>query len=217
MEEFAEFAEKTGVDLFEVVDLIRMRPTHSNIRTPGFGVGGYCLTKDPLMARLAARDLFGFEQPFPFASLAVRVNQNAPKRVLERLRSLLCDDLAGRRILLLGVSYRDGVADTRQSPSQFFFEAASAAGAEIAVHDPLVEYWRELSLAVPRDLPSPDGLDAVVLAVPHAEYRHFDFLPWLADARPVFLDAFGVLSADSRRSLRAAGCRVESIGRGCGL
>jgi nucleotide sugar dehydrogenase len=217
MEEFAEFAEKAGVDLFEVVDLIRMRPTHSNIRTPGFGVGGYCLTKDPLMARLAARDLFGFDQAFPFASLAVDVNQNAPKRVLEKLRLLLDGDLVGRRLLLLGVSYRDGVADTRRSPSQIFFEAASAAGAEVLVHDPLVVHWSELGLAVPRDLPSADGLDAIVLAVPHPEYRQLDFVGWLGDARPVFLDAFGILSAESRKTLRAAGCRVESIGRGSEL
>jgi UDP-N-acetyl-D-glucosamine dehydrogenase len=217
MEEFAEFAEKAGVDLFEVVELIRMRPTHSNVRTPGFGVGGYCLTKDPLMAGLAARDLFGFEQAFPFASLAVSVNQNAPKRALGRLRQLLGGDLAGCRLLLLGASYRDGVADTRRSPSQIFVEAAAAEDAEVFVHDPLVEYWRELSLPVPRDLPPADGLDAVVLAVPHAEYRNFDFVSWLGRARPVFLDAFDVLSTDTRKALRAMGCRVESIGRGSDL
>jgi nucleotide sugar dehydrogenase len=217
MEEFAEFAEKAGVDLFEVVDLIRMRPTHSNIRTPGFGVGGYCLTKDPLMARLAARDLFGFDQAFPFASLAVSVNSNAPRRVLQKLRLLLDGDLVGRRLLLLGVSYRDGVADTRRSPSQIFFEAATAEGAEISVHDPLVEQWRELGLSVPRQLPPAEGFDAVILAVPHPEYRNFDFVGWLGDARPMFLDAFGVLSAHSRAALRAAGCQVESIGRGAGL
>jgi nucleotide sugar dehydrogenase len=217
MEEFAEFAEKSGVDLFEVVDLIRMRPTHSNVRTPGFGVGGYCLTKDPLMAGLAARDLFGFEQAFPFASLAVSVNQNGPKRALERLRLLLGGSLAGCRLLLLGVSYRDGVADTRRSPSQIFIEAAAAEGAEVSVHDPLVEYWRELSLPVPRDLPPADGLDAVVLAVPHQEYRDFDYLSWLGNARPLFFDAFGVLSADTRKALRSRRCRVESVGRGCDL
>ena len=42
-----DFAEKIGIDMFEILDAIRYRPTHSNIRQPGFGVGGYCLTKDP--------------------------------------------------------------------------------------------------------------------------------------------------------------------------
>ena len=56
MEEWGRFAEATGVDLFEVIGTIRRRPTHSNMRQPGFGVGGYCLTKDPLLAHgLGAR------------------------------------------------------------------------------------------------------------------------------------------------------------------
>jgi UDP-N-acetyl-D-glucosamine dehydrogenase len=217
MEEFAEFAEEMGVDLFEVVSWIRRRPTHSNIRTPGFGVGGYCLTKDPLMARLGARDLFGLDQPFPFASLVVAINRNAPKRALDRLRGLLNGDLRGRRLLLLGVSYRDGIGDTRCSPSQIFFEAARAEGAEVLVHDPLVEDWREENIRVPHDMPAAASVDAVVLAVPHQQYREFDFGGWLDGGRPIFLDAFGVLSAGQRKALRALGCRVESIGRGRGL
>lgn len=217
MEEFADFAEKVGVDLFEVVELIRVRPTHSNIRTPGFGVGGYCLTKDPLMARLGARELFGFDQPFPFASLAVAINRNAPKRALQRLRTLLGGDMEGRRLLLLGVSYRDGIGDTRRSPSQIFFEAAVADGAEVLVQDPLVEHWREVGIGVPKDMPPAAGLDAIILAVPHRQYREFEFAEWLGGARPMFLDAFGVLSAGQRSGLRALGCRVESIGRGSGL
>lgn len=64
MEEWARFAELAGIDLFEIVDAIRVRPTHANIRTPGFGVGGYCLTKDPLFARLGAREFFGADLDF---------------------------------------------------------------------------------------------------------------------------------------------------------
>jgi nucleotide sugar dehydrogenase len=217
MEEFSQLAEGIGVDLFEIVDWIRMRPTHTNIRTPGFGVGGYCLTKDPLMARLGAHDLFGLEQAFPLASLAVTINRQTPERVLDRLRSLLGGDLRDRRLLLLGISYRDGVGDTRHSPSQKFFEAARAEGAEMFAHDPLVEYWPELDIRVPRVMPSALGLDAIVLAVPHRFYREFDFCRWVQTTQPTFLDAFAVLSADQRAALRGLGCRVESIGRGTGL
>lgn len=217
MEEFAEFAEKVGVDLFEVVAAIRSRPTHSNMRTPGFGVGGYCLTKDPLMGRLAAAELFGLEQAFPFAMLAVGVNRAAPTRTLDRLRLLLNGSLCGRRILLLGVSYREDVGDTRHSPSQIFWEAATAEGAEVVVHDPLVKYWHECAIAVPQDIPAAADLDAVVLAVPHRQYREFAYEEWLDGHRPVFLDAFNVLGDARRSTLRALGCRVESMGRGAGL
>ena len=75
MEEWGRFAEAVDVDLFEVVDAIRMRPTHSNMRQPGFGVGGYCLTKDPYFAMLASRELFNRNDlEFPFSTMAVRLN-----------------------------------------------------------------------------------------------------------------------------------------------
>jgi UDP-N-acetyl-D-glucosamine dehydrogenase len=76
MEEWGRFSEAVGVDLFDVVAAIRRRPTHSNMRRPGFGVGGYCLTKDPLLGAVAAAELH--ERPdlrFPFSSLAVSVNR----------------------------------------------------------------------------------------------------------------------------------------------
>jgi UDP-N-acetyl-D-glucosamine dehydrogenase len=217
MDEFAAFAEAIGVDLFEVIEPIRARASHSNIRTPGFGVGGYCLTKDPLLAPLAARDLYGLEPAFPLAMLSVQVNEATPRRIIRLLRRLLDDSLVGRRILLLGISYRPDVGDTRRSPSQVFYETAKDEGAEVKVHDPLVAYWPEQALEVPRTIPSSSGIDAVVLAVPHRQYKDFDYVPWLGASRPLFLDTFNVLSFDQRRAIRELGCRVESVGRGCGL
>jgi nucleotide sugar dehydrogenase len=214
MEEWSRFAEAVGVDLFEVVDAIRVRPTHSNMRTPGFGVGGYCLTKDPLFGALAARDLFGVEAAFPFSTLAVRTNQHMPRVSVERLEALLDGRLAGRTLLLLGVSYRPDVGDTRYSPSETFVRAAREKGARVIAHDPLVRRWEELELDLPQELPPAAGIDAVVLAVPHREYRELDFEAWLEGRTPVFLDAFSVLSRERRERLRALGCRVESIGRG---
>jgi nucleotide sugar dehydrogenase len=214
MDEFAAFSEAAGVDLNEIIAPIRQRPTHNNMRTPGFGVGGYCLTKDPLLARLAARDFFGLELSFPFSTLAVETNRATPLRVLGVLRGHLGGTLNGRRILLLGVSYRPDVDDTRHSASGTFFDAALSAGATILVQDPIVRFWRERNLAIDVRLPAAEGLDAVVLAVPHRQYRQLDFKEWLADARPVIFDAFQVLTRAQHDDLRAFGCTVESIGGG---
>lgn len=217
MEEFAGFAEQAGVDLFEVVQAIRNRPTHNNMRTPGFGVGGYCLTKDPLMARVAARELFGLDQSFPLASLTIRVNRASPIRTLDRLSGFLGGDLHGKRILLLGVTYREDIADTRYSPSEAFYRAALDRGAEVVLHDPLIRHWPEQGIPIPEKMPDAAGLDAVVLAVPHRQYREFDYGRWVGKSRPVILDAFNVLTREQRTSLRRLGCRVESTGRGAGL
>lgn len=214
MDEWGSFAEAAGIDLFAIVDAIRVRPTHRNMRTPGFGVGGYCLTKDPLFAKISAETFFEKKLEFPFSTAAVRTNDRAPLGSLERVRLLLDGELAGKKLLLLGVSYRQDVGDTRYSPSETFARAALAAGATLEAHDPLLSRWDELDRDLPRALPPAAGFDAVIFAVPHREYAELDVLTWLGDARPAVLDGFGVLDADKRRALRDHGCRVGSIGRG---
>ena len=56
IEEWARFAELMKVDLYKVIEAIRLRPTHADLRHPGFGVGGYCLTKDPLFGEYSAKN-----------------------------------------------------------------------------------------------------------------------------------------------------------------
>lgn len=129
IEEWSRLAEATGVDLYEVIDAIRMRPTHSNMRQPGFGVGGYCLTKDPFFAPLAAKELFDLEgMDFPFSTRAVRVNNAMPLVSLEKIETLLGGSLMGKRLLVLGVSYRQDVGDTRCSPTEIFVREAVKKG-----------------------------------------------------------------------------------------
>lgn len=214
MDEWGRFAETVGVDLIEVVDAVRMRPTHANVRTPGFGVGGYCLTKDPLFARLASEVLFDNPLEFPFSTAAVRVNDQAPVRALDRLEQLMGEPVTGRHILLLGVSYRQDVGDTRYSPSTTFVQAAVARGARVSAHDPLVDHWDELDRSVEQVIPHLDDVDAIVLAVPHDDYRSLDVANWLGQNRPVILDAFDVWTDVQRMTATALGCTVGSIGRG---
>jgi UDP-N-acetyl-D-glucosamine dehydrogenase len=215
MEEWGQFAEVVGVDLFEVVDAIRRRPTHANMRQPGFGVGGYCLTKDPLLGQIAARDFYGRPDiDFPFSTLAVAVNEEMPLTTLEKVENLLGGRLSGKSIVLMGVAYRPEVGDTRNSPSETFVREARKRGASVICHDPLVREWRELEVDVLAELPPLAGVDAVVFAVQHSEYAALDLEAWLADdARPVVVDGNDVLTAEQRSLLRRLGCAVGSIGR----
>lgn len=214
IEEWARFAEAVGVDLFEVIGAIRKRPTHSNMRQPGFGVGGYCLTKDPLFAGIAARRLFRrADLQFPFCERAVAINDAMPLVSLARLEGML-GGLHGKRIALFGVSYRQDVGDTRYSPSEIFARAAIEKGAVVIAHDPLVPNWDEMSIKLEPTLPLAGAIDAVVFAVQHREYRELDVVAWIERARPAILDANSVLTVDQRAALQAVGCRVESIGIG---
>ena len=213
IEEWGRFAEAAGIDIYEIIDAIRMRPTHSNIRSPGFGVGGYCLTKDPLFALVSSR-LFWSDKDldFPFCRAAVKVNADMPYITLNKIEGRL-GDLAGKKLAIMGVSYRSEVDDTRYSPSETFYRAAISKGANVTVHDPLVEYWQELDMKVSQELPKPDGFDAIIFAVAHEEYLTLDLETWLGDARPLVFDSNNVLGENRLEKLQKRGCQVGSIGR----
>ena len=79
IEEWSRFAEIINVDIYKVIESIRLRPTHSNLRHPGFGVGGYCLTKDPLFGEYAAKKLWNIKNlEFLFSKQAMKINDEMP-------------------------------------------------------------------------------------------------------------------------------------------
>lgn len=214
MEEWGRFAENAGFDLFEVVDAIRKRPTHSNMRQPGFGVGGYCLTKDPYFAALGAKDILKLQGlKFPFCYDAVRMNNHMPIVSLNKIEHLLGGDLRGKKILLLGVSYRQDVGDTRYSPAEIFSREALRRGAELIYHDPLVKEWIEMGVKVEKEIPSADLFDVAVFTVGHKEYSKINFKEWLHNKILVF-DANHVLTKEQVMDIKEAGCRFSAIGTG---
>lgn len=218
MEEWGRFAETIGVDLFEVIDAIKMRPTHSNMMYPGFGVGGYCLTKDPWFAKLAASGLFGIENmDFPFCSLAVHYNKKMPIVSLDYIEKIL-GNLKGKRLLMLGVSYRQDVGDTRYSPSEIFAREAIKRGAIMSYEDPLVKYWKEMDTTVSNTLPPLDEddnkYDAVIFTVKHKQYQDINFNSLNIGKKTLIFDANRVLSKEQIQDIKSRNLNFYSIGRG---
>ena len=215
IEEWGRFAEAVDVDLFEVIEAIRMRPTHSNMRQPGFGVGGYCLTKDPYFAPLAAKDIFGLDgHDFPFSTKAVQVNNHMPIVSLDKIEALLGGNLCEKKILVLGVSYRQDVGDTRYSPTEIFAREAMKRGAILVYQDPLVEYWREMDQVVLNNIPDFTGFDAIVFTVQHKQYLEVDFKNEHFEDNALIFDANCVLSKEQRTDIsKLNGIRFASIGR----
>ncbi len=214
MEEWGRFAEAVDVDLFEVINAIRMRPTHSNMRQPGFGVGGYCLTKDPYFAKLAAKDLFSLEgMDFPFSTMAVQTNNKMPLVSLNKIETEL-RGLESRKILVLGVSYRQDVGDTRYSPTEIFAKEAIDRGAKLVFSDPLVSYWDEMRQEVLQSIPDFHGFDAVVFCVQHYQYREIVFSEKMFDDGTLIFDANDVLTYDQRETINSFKCiSLKYIGR----
>jgi UDP-N-acetyl-D-glucosamine dehydrogenase len=213
IDEWERFARHIDVDLFEVLKAIRVRPTHQNIRYPGLGVGGNCLSKDPMFGSTSARDIFGLvDFEFPLSTAAVKVNDRMPGATVALLEETFAESLAGKHVLVLGASYREDVGDTRYSPSLTLARMLADKGAVVAFADPLVDALLDVPLH--RDLPAANGFDAVILAVGHKQYRAIDLAAWSGAERPVVLDANGVLSRQQLRSLQDAGFKVAAIGRG---
>ena len=218
IDEWTKYAEAVGVDLFDVINAIKIRPTHSNIMLPGLGVGGYCLTKDPAFTPAASAQLHNNKNlSFPFSNLTMRTNAKMPNHAYSRIKKLLGGILKEKTILILGVSYRQDVGDTRYSPAEILVSQLEQDGALLKMHDPHVDFWEELNTSLERDIPPSEQLDAVVLCVAHKEYTNFNFVKWLKNPDLVIFDANNVLSESMRDKIRQTDVVIESIGRGSGL
>lgn len=245
LDEWSQFAEHNGVDLLKVIKAIKMRPTHSNIIFPGPGIGGYCLPKDGGLGMWAYKHILGWEDNiFKITPTAININDTRGRRAGQLVRDALRNmnrPIAAAEVLVLGASYREDVGDTRYSGSEVVIRRLSEMGAEIRVHDPYVRHWWEFEsqdtypapgrslarffrnqerlkeLRVSQDLDeSLKGIDALVLAVRHEEYRDLDPEKVVKQiGKPVaIVDCFGLLDDDKIRSYFELGCEVKGLGRG---
>ncbi len=217
MVEWSRFAEEAGVDIYEVVNAIRMRPTHKNIMLPGLGVGGYCLTKDPLLASWARMNLFGSEERLTQSETGVHINDQMPLFAFQYLKSQYDGPLDGKKVLLLGVSYLNDVGDTRFTPVQGIYEQLFTAGCDIALHDPHVVYWEEKELKVNNDLNVLllQPFDLVIITTGHKDYRNNPALinTLLGQPASFVYDTIGILTNDEIKTLKTKHT-VKVIGRG---
>jgi nucleotide sugar dehydrogenase len=216
MIEWTRFAEEAKVNLYEIVKAIRVRDTHRNLMLPGIGVGGYCLTKDPLLASWSRKNNFGGGSDLMMSVGAVSQNNQMPIHAFDRLRRDY-GSLSGKVIGICGVSYRGDVGDTRFSPVQPFVEAIEVAGGQCYCHDPYVSDWCELNRKIYNklsDILSFD-IDIIVICAGHKVYSDPQFCAQInASKRPLFLfDTIGYLDQEQIESLSRFH-RVKVLGRG---
>ncbi|OUU53247.1 MAG: hypothetical protein CBC25_01240 [Pelagibacteraceae bacterium TMED65] len=215
IDEWGIFAENVGIDIFEIIEAIRDRPTHSNMRQPGFGVGGYCLTKDPYFGQIANDAFFKSESvKFPFANMAMETNHKMPVRNLIRILELVNKKPEEITMLMLGVAYRSEVDDTRHSASEIFYQEAVKRGIKIDVHDPNFKYWNEVNITIDPGLPEDLEYDVIVFCVPHKTYRNLNFRRWLNGVNAMIYDCDKVLSDEQIITLKAMGVQFYGAGRG---
>lgn len=215
IEEWTNFAENSNVDLSEVIHAIKMRPTHQNIMFPGLGVGGYCLTKDSLLASWAAKEFYNLDG-LNMSENAVRINDHMPNHSFNNIIKT-CGDLKGKKILILGVSYLGNVGDTRYSPVEILYNKLLQSSAIIQLHDPYIKYWEEVKTFVETDIESVinDNFDIIVFCTRHNIYlKDHKFNSWLNSLNnKIIFDTNLVLNTERIHLLKSNNV-VKIIGNG---
>lgn len=213
--EWSRFAEEAGVDLYEIVNAIRVRKTHSNLMYPGIGVGGYCLTKDPLLASWSKKNLFGSKSGLDMSTKSVSINDRMPRYAHQRLSNVF-GDLKDKNILLLGISYRGDVGDTRYTPVEPLYKLLKEEGSNIKIHDPYIKFWEEQNCNVENDFDSiiKDNFDLIIISTGHSFYSNNDTFSKIMDLKPLKIyDTIGLFSKEQIRKLISKH-NLSVLGRG---
>jgi UDP-N-acetyl-D-glucosamine dehydrogenase len=144
--ELAIIADRMGIDIWEVIDAADTKPYGYMRFEPGPGIGGHCLPVDPFYLAWRARQ---FDVPTEFIQLAGTVNQKMPLFCVEKIARALNDhekSIKGSTIALIGVSYKAGVGDMRESPAVKIARLLTQRGAHLAYHDEFVPQLPEFGL-----------------------------------------------------------------------
>ena len=136
--EFTQLCSASGINVHEVIDAASSKPYGFMPFRPGVGVGGHCIPVDPLYLTWWARQNGG---QATFVEYADSINHAMPKYVADRALSMVDASIKNPRILILGVAYKPGVGDVRETPVSELRDHLKAQGAEVAWYDPLVPVW----------------------------------------------------------------------------
>ncbi|MGE0218585.1 MAG: nucleotide sugar dehydrogenase [Mycolicibacterium sp.] len=183
--EFADAAREVNVDVMEVISAAATKPYGFMPFYPGAGVGGHCIPCDPhyLLWQLRSR-----RTSSPVVEAAMTAIAERPRDVVARARDVLADAgrrLRGAKVLVLGVTYKPGVADVRESPALAIIDMLAAEGADVAFADPHVEMVQTPTTGplFHRSRPAEQTWDLVVVHTIHPGEDH----GWLAE-QPAVLD-----------------------------
>lgn len=140
--EMAILCNKMGIDIWEVIDAAKTKPYGFQAFYPGPGLGGHCIPLDPYYLSWKARE-YGFHTSMIEASMMI--NDRMPEYTVERAGKILNRHkkaLNGAKVLILGVAYKQDIADYRESPAIHVIEEFNKVGSEVDFYDPYVAKYR---------------------------------------------------------------------------
>jgi UDP-N-acetyl-D-glucosamine dehydrogenase len=186
--ELAMLTDRMGIDIWEVVDAAASKPYGFMRFDPGPGMGGHCLPVDPFYLSWRARE---FDMTTEFIELAGKINQQMPYHCVAKAQRALNEaglSVKGARVTVIGVSYKPGVGDVRESPALKILDLLGELGAELRYHDPHVPALQDFGL---QSLPLEQALEDADLALIVTAHPNLDHELIAARAR-IVLDLRGV-------------------------
>lgn len=165
--EFARYAERIGVDVQEVIAAANSQP-YSHIHQPGLGVGGHCIPVYPHFLLAKAPDL-------ELVALARRINDGQVGLAIRTLQRAL-GGLDGVPVLVLGLTYREGVKELAYSRALPLVERLAFHGAQVWAYDPLLDDEEVARCgARPYHWGTPSEVRAIVTQTADPRWRQLDF------------------------------------------
>lgn len=137
--EFMTICSASGINVHEVIDAASSKPYGYMPFRPGVGVGGHCIPVDPLYLTWWARENGCKAELIESADA---INLAMPKYVAERALIMVKSKTRNPKVLILGVAYKSGVGDVRETPVSELHDHLISKGVEVAWHDPLVQSWK---------------------------------------------------------------------------
>ena len=170
--ELAMLTDRMGIDVWEVVEAAATKPYGFMRFEPGPGMGGHCLPVDPFYLSWRARE---FDIATEFIELAGKVNQQMPYHCVAKVQRALNQvglSVKGARVAVLGVGYKPGVSDLRESPALKIMTLLGELGAQLRYHDPHVPELADFGLSSEplEELVTDSDLVLIVTAHPGVDY-----------------------------------------------
>ena len=192
IDEWMKFCKEFNLNLFDIIDAIKKRKTHNNIMLPGLGVGGYCLTKDPMFGKISSKFFLKNKNiSFPFSQLALKVNKKMTGNSLNLIKEKFKKSLSNKKILVVGMAYKNDVGDLRDSPSLSLINQLKKLNPKLFFYDPLVsDQFKNI-----KKVDQIKGFyDIVLLCVKHKSFKNFSFLKFNKMKKTIFFDLNNVLN-----------------------
>ncbi|CAH0119018.1 UDP-N-acetyl-D-glucosamine 6-dehydrogenase [Paenibacillus sp. CECT 9249] len=174
--EMAMMCEKMGIDIWEVIKAASTKPFGFMPFYPGPGIGGHCIPLDPMYLSWKAK---GFRFYSKFIDLAQAFNTNMPDHVIHKTAQILnlyTKSIKNSRVLLLGMAYKPGVDDVRESPGLAAYELFKANGAFVDYCDPFATSFADMDGNTVKSIPCELSLirkyDCIVVITNHKEFDY---------------------------------------------